>query len=294
MEISCNVIRDLLPLYAENMVSEDSKRIVEQHICDCKDCSALLNNTVIPVEVITYGDDAALKAVKRQIDRRRSVTAWFAVWLTAALVCCVWTFLCSPVYLSYEDAIKSVEITDYENQGNFVILEYSDRVEDLAQYVYENEDGVTVEVIMAKTTRMNWLLPPDDPEQQGITFPAAFDIWYRELGVFDNDTLIFGASDDQAALTLQDDPLLPFFLTVGALFAVLTVLLRRFWIWKITAVCAVIGFAGVLADLLATGGSWWFSANDLTPLIGIPSIIIFITGAVVCGYRLFKIRKEAE
>ena len=294
MEISCNVIRDLLPLYAENMVSEDSKRIVEQHICDCKDCSALLNRTVLPVEVSTDRDDAALKEVKRQINRRRSVTAWFAVWLTAALVCCVWTFLCSPVYLSYEDAIKSVEITDYENQGNYVILEYGDRVEDLAQYVYENEDGVTVEVIMAKTTRMKWLLSPDDPKQQGITFPAAFDIWYRELGVVDKDTMLFGASDVQTALTFQDDPLLPFFLTMGALFAVLTVFLRRFRIWKITAVCAVIGFAGVLADLLATGGSWWFLEGDLTPLIGISSIIICMTGAVVCGYRMFKIRKETE
>lgn len=294
MEISCNVIRDLLPLYAEDMVSEDSKRIVEQHICDCKDCSALLNRTMLPVEVSTDEDDAALKEVKRQIDRRRSLTAWFAVWLTAAVVCCVWTFLCSPVYLSYEDAIKSVEITDYENQGNYVILEYGDRVEDLAQYVYENEDGVTVEVIMAKTTRMNWLLPPDDPEQRGITFPAAFDIWFRELGVVDKDTLLFGVSDVPTALTLQDDYVLPFFLAMGVLFAILTVLLSRFRIWKFTAVCSVVGFSGVIADYLATGGSWWFFTDDLMPLIAIPSIIICVIGAVVCGYRLFKIRQEAE
>ena len=294
MEISCNVIRDLLPLYAENMVSEDSRKIVEQHICDCNDCSALLKRTVLPVEIITDGNDAALKAVKRQINRRRTMTAWFAVWLTAALVCCVWTFLCSPVYLSYEDAINSVEITDYENQGNYVILEFSGRVENINKYVYENEDSVQVEVIMAMTTRMNWFLSQDDPEPETIMYPAAMDIWYRELGVFEKDTLLFGVSDVQTALSFQDDPLLPFFLIMGVLFSVLTALLRRLRIWKITGVCAVIGFSGALADLLATGGSWLFSTGGIMPLIGIPSIIICMTGAVVCGYRLFRIRKETE
>ena len=32
MDISCDVIRDLLPLYAEDMVSEDSKWLVDGHL----------------------------------------------------------------------------------------------------------------------------------------------------------------------------------------------------------------------------------------------------------------------
>ena len=42
MKINCNVIRDLLPLYADKMCSEESKELVEGHLTDCKDCSALL------------------------------------------------------------------------------------------------------------------------------------------------------------------------------------------------------------------------------------------------------------
>lgn len=294
MKITCDVIKDLLPLYAEDMVSEDSKNLVEEHICECKDCSMILNRMVRPVEVIADGDDKALKEVKRQINRRRSATAWFAVWLTAALVCCIWSFLCSPLYLSYEEAIVSVEITDYENQGNYVILEFNDRVDDLAKYVYADEESNQVEIIMAKSTRLNWLLSSDNPQTRGIKYPAAFDIWYREVGVFDNDTLIFSLNDGPVAAVLQDDYVMPFFLSMGILFAVLTILLMRFRVWKYTAVCAVIGFSGVLADLLATGGSWWFFSSDLMPLIAIPSIIIFVTGAVISGYRLFRIKKESE
>ena len=31
MDISCDIIRDLLPLYAENLVSEDSRKLVDDH-----------------------------------------------------------------------------------------------------------------------------------------------------------------------------------------------------------------------------------------------------------------------
>ena len=32
MKITCNIIEDLLPLYIDDMVSEDSRQIVEEHL----------------------------------------------------------------------------------------------------------------------------------------------------------------------------------------------------------------------------------------------------------------------
>ena len=32
MKISCNIIEDLLPLYVDDMVSEDSRQLVEEHL----------------------------------------------------------------------------------------------------------------------------------------------------------------------------------------------------------------------------------------------------------------------
>ena len=34
MKISCNIIEDLLPLYVDDMVSEDSRQLVEEHLQD--------------------------------------------------------------------------------------------------------------------------------------------------------------------------------------------------------------------------------------------------------------------
>lgn len=42
MKLSCNVIRDLLPLYADQICSEESKELVKEHLTSCKDCSGLL------------------------------------------------------------------------------------------------------------------------------------------------------------------------------------------------------------------------------------------------------------
>lgn len=42
MKLSCDVIQDLLPLYYDGVCSEESKRIVEEHIETCADCKDML------------------------------------------------------------------------------------------------------------------------------------------------------------------------------------------------------------------------------------------------------------
>lgn len=41
-KISCNVIKDLLPIYCDDICSEDSRQLVESHLRDCPDCTELL------------------------------------------------------------------------------------------------------------------------------------------------------------------------------------------------------------------------------------------------------------
>ena len=37
-EISCNIIRDLLPLYVDGVVSDDTSKLVESHLAECEEC----------------------------------------------------------------------------------------------------------------------------------------------------------------------------------------------------------------------------------------------------------------
>lgn len=41
-KISCDIIRDLLPSYMDNLCSKDSQTIIEEHLLSCPDCAALV------------------------------------------------------------------------------------------------------------------------------------------------------------------------------------------------------------------------------------------------------------
>ena len=77
MKVPCAVIRDLLPLYAEDLASEESRQMVDEHLTDCPDCRARLEKLKQPA---APEPDAAepLRGVKRSLRRRRLQTALLA------------------------------------------------------------------------------------------------------------------------------------------------------------------------------------------------------------------------
>ena len=42
MKTDCNIIRDLLPLYADDACSDESRELVEEHLQECADCGSML------------------------------------------------------------------------------------------------------------------------------------------------------------------------------------------------------------------------------------------------------------
>ena len=42
-KLTCDVIKDLLPSYVDGICSEDSKRIVEEHLETCSECRQLMD-----------------------------------------------------------------------------------------------------------------------------------------------------------------------------------------------------------------------------------------------------------
>ncbi|MBR5683387.1 MAG: zf-HC2 domain-containing protein [Ruminococcus sp.] len=47
-DISCNVIVDLLPLYKEEICSEETKVLVEEHLAECADCRRISEQVTVP------------------------------------------------------------------------------------------------------------------------------------------------------------------------------------------------------------------------------------------------------
>ena len=47
-KLPCYIVRDMLPQYAEDLLTEDSKKDVEQHLAECEDCSELYRQMTSP------------------------------------------------------------------------------------------------------------------------------------------------------------------------------------------------------------------------------------------------------
>lgn len=63
---NCNVIRDLLPLYVENVVSDDTRILVEKHLSECEACRNELKNMQLPIKLVVDTDASALKTIRKK------------------------------------------------------------------------------------------------------------------------------------------------------------------------------------------------------------------------------------
>lgn len=71
-EINCNIIRDLLPSYVDCICSEDSRRLIEEHISGCEQCRTqleLLKSTELTDEQGEQKRITCLKKIKRHYDK---------------------------------------------------------------------------------------------------------------------------------------------------------------------------------------------------------------------------------
>ncbi len=112
MDISCNIIRDLLPLYAEDMVSEDSKNMVDDHLCGCDSCTKELGALKKAQSVPLDADTKSLNRVKNSIRRRRMLTVLAVLLTISSIIVSVFNFATVPIYLPYEKAIERVELRE--------------------------------------------------------------------------------------------------------------------------------------------------------------------------------------
>ena len=85
-DLTCGVVRDLLPSYVEGLTSQETNTAVERHLADCPDCTRLradlAGETPPPPEEVKEVD--YLKKVKRR-GRRRVVAAVAVTVLVLAL-----------------------------------------------------------------------------------------------------------------------------------------------------------------------------------------------------------------
>lgn len=135
MKNECSIVCDLLPLYAEDMVSEDTAEFVKEHLGNCPTCRAELEKLRKPVQPVAAQhvpdiDAEPLKRLKKALlmEKVQAILCTAAVLL--ALMLSGLSFLTAPEYFAYSQELVTVtegangeatisfssEITDYKLQ----------------------------------------------------------------------------------------------------------------------------------------------------------------------------------
>ena len=126
MKKECSIVRDVLPLYFENMVSEDTAVFVKEHLKHCSDCAAEFEclksgRQIGQTETPQRGNDAnVITAVKKKIAKR--------IFKIVVAVCLVFVVLFSAVMLytgiSYPVTKDNISLSAKTDGGYiYIILE---------------------------------------------------------------------------------------------------------------------------------------------------------------------------
>ena len=151
---NCGIVKDLLPLVAEDMASEETKAFVEEHIATCEACKQELEALKTPVET----DPAApLKTVRKSVKRHGLLIAGLIACLVCALLLGAFARLTKPIPVqSVEEAFVDVSVTrEVHQQHDELVLYYTHPM--TVHVETENENGEIF--IYASTTLWNQLFP---------------------------------------------------------------------------------------------------------------------------------------
>ena len=91
MKMECDVIRDLMPLYAENMVSESSRKLIEEHFSECSACRAMYQDMLQPPPEVQFSKEPA-ESFQKYVKKKKRRFGWKIALITAAAVAAFFIF----------------------------------------------------------------------------------------------------------------------------------------------------------------------------------------------------------
>lgn len=102
MDKTCSIVQDLLPLYEEDMLREETKEFVDGHLAQCAACRAELDALKADVKPAPVSAQP-LRDLKRQLRRKKLTAVLLAVALALTLATAGFAYLTAPQYLPYDE-----------------------------------------------------------------------------------------------------------------------------------------------------------------------------------------------
>lgn len=85
---NCNIVKDILPLYVDKVLSDESKDFVDEHIKLCTECREeleLLKKPFKNIPITTDEETVVLNTVRHKLKRKKYVVVSISVFLTVLI-----------------------------------------------------------------------------------------------------------------------------------------------------------------------------------------------------------------
>lgn len=142
MNKECGIIKDLLPLYAENIASPETVEFIEEHLKTCEECrkeyeqmkeSKAIEPKAIQADAVT----APLLKLRRKMRVKRIQTVAVTAMIVIALLVSTLAVLTSHEYIPYSEELLSIT----ENDDKSVNVCFNEKVTDYSIDFSFDADG---------------------------------------------------------------------------------------------------------------------------------------------------------
>ena len=170
MKNECSIVRDLLPLYAESMVSPETASFVEEHLKDCEHCRNEYERLKAPCAVPAQNDAAPLLMLQKKMAAKRLRTIVLTAVFAVALLVSAFAVLDAPVYLPYTEELLAVEPVG----ENGLQITFDPSVTDFNYTVYQDPDGGNFYYCDVEAWYSLWdrWFPGGEEQRTAVVFPA--------------------------------------------------------------------------------------------------------------------------
>ena len=154
-EKMCNIVKDMLPLYIDDLCSEESKKMVEDHIKECDDCRRVLETMKEGEEAIasydinsSESDEQLIKRVSKDINRKTGKSRKIAAACIGVVVVVLFGLYAPISKVGSNDLHAGVEVFDKQDcaigsdglkmeefKGEMVLINDGDSTNDSEKYV---------------------------------------------------------------------------------------------------------------------------------------------------------------
>lgn len=119
---NCSIIRDLIPLYEEDLLSEESKKFVENHILNCSECKKKFSN----FDFNGKSEDSSFDFLKSEIRKEKNKYFKAILFLCLSFFVIFGFYITKPIHFENDHELFTIVL----NKDN-VVVEFNEKVKTL-------------------------------------------------------------------------------------------------------------------------------------------------------------------